>query len=475
MKKLFCMLIVAAVAPLLSGCPSNGSTAEPPAAFTATAGDGRVMLTWTASPGVEYWLFTATDPSLTAFNWTGLPNAHAYTSAATPFYACGLINGIQTYFATNGRINGGPGGPSSSTVSATPYNASNTWTPGSTPLTASFTTPTNPDLLGVGYTGLTTCGNNAAISSTGMFAAVGAGGAIFTSADDGKSWVNQYAPAGFATDLYAVTGYAANQNNPGNPALRWVAVGNGGASVYSLDGISWAVGNPFNSGSLANPGNQPLRSITHVAGTFFAVGDAGTILSSTDGITWSSHTATSGTTNRLNGVTHGGIYVAVGNNGTIVTSGDGGGWAVKAPATPITSNLRQVTSFVSIYGSIYVAVGDAGTIVTSKDGGATWTTQTLPGVPNLVGITVESRGVETTTATTTAPPVDPSLGFISLAQFVAIDSTGKTYTSVNGYDWTASAGTGTSCTPGTTCMNPLVSSGFGYVTVGNFGVYATAF
>jgi hypothetical protein len=338
-KKLFYIVIVAMVTLLLGGCLGNGSSAPPPSNFTATAGDGRVKVEWTPDSSVDYWLFTATDPSLTAFNWTGLPNTYAYSSAATPFYMCGLIDGSQYYFAANGRINGGPGGSSSPTISATPYNASTIpWTTGST-------TP-SPNLFGVGYTGLTTCGNNAAISAAGSFAAVGAGGAIFTSAD-GMSWVNQPAPSGFSTDLYAVTGYAANQNNPGNPALRWVAVGNGGASVYSLDGITWAVGNPVNSGSTANPGNHALRSIIQVAGTFFAVGDAGTILSSTDGITWSSHTSASVTSNNLNGVSHGGIYVAVGDSGTILISGDGGIVGCKIYVSPAGHKLNYI-----LYGSL---------------------------------------------------------------------------------------------------------------------------
>jgi photosystem II stability/assembly factor-like uncharacterized protein len=420
------------------------------------------MLTWTPIPNVNYWIFTATDPNLTAFNWTALPNAHAYVSATTPYYVCGLINGKQTYFAANGRVDGGPGGASSATVSATPYDASaNAWPSGTT-------TPTTPNLLGVGYTGLTTCGNNTALSATGAFATVGAGGAIFTSTDDGQTWNAATSP--ISSDLYAVTGYAANQNNPTNPALHWVAVGNGGAAVYSLDGTTWAVGRNYN---VANPA---LRSITQVAGTFFAAGDSGTILSSTDGITWTTHNSPSVSSSNLNGITHGGIYVAVGDGGTILASGDGNTWAVRT--SPTTQNLRQVTSFVSIYGTIYVAVGDAGTIVTSIDGGTTWIKQAAPtGSPDLVGVTVESRGVETTTAYTTAPTVDPKLGFISSAQFVAIDNTGHTYTSKNGYDWsTASATTtNTSCTTGTTCMNPLVSSGFGYVTVGNSGAYATSF
>lgn len=444
------------MAPLLSGCFENGSPTDPPTDLTATAGDGRVKLQWTANPSVEYWLFTATDPSLTAFHWLDLPNGHAYISAASPYYLCGLLDGTPYYFAANGRINGGPGGPGSSTISAIPYNASTvTWT-------ASIT-PSPTDLYGVGYTSLTICSNNA-MSASGSFAAVGGGGVIFTS-PDGQNWTLQIT---IGTTLYAVTGYAANQNNPINPGLRWVAVGDGGASVYSLDGINWAVGNPFNSNSQANPNNYALHSITHVAGTFFAVGDTGTILSSTDGITWTSHTATSGTTNNLRGVTHGSIYVAVGDSGTILTSSDGNTWKTPTSVPPSIStiNLRQVTSFVSSYGSIYVAVGDSGTIVTSKDNGATWTAQTITAT-NLVGVTVESQFVAN-------PTIDIQLGFISTAQFMAVDSVGNAYTSPNGYTWSA-----TPIITGISNLSnlgqPLISSGFGYVAAGNAGATAYAF
>ena len=309
----------------------------------------------------------------------------------------------------------------------------------------------------MGYTSLTTCSNNSA-SATGRFVAVGQGGAIFISNDDGKTWALPATPLpGFTTDLYAVAGYAANQNNPGNPAMRWVAVGAGGASVYSLDGYTWAVGNPFNFSSPANPSNYALRSLTRVAGTFFAVGDAGTILSSTDGITWTSHT--SGTPNNLNGVTHGSIYVAVGDSGTILTSVDGNTWAAK---TSVTSNsLRQVTS----YGSIIVAVGDSGTIVTSIDNGTNWVLTTLPGSPPTMGlISVVADSLYLANST-----IDPLLSFISTARFVAVDSGGNTYTSMNGRTWFSANSTNIS--------NPkaLVSSGFGYVAAGLAGATAYAF
>lgn len=441
MKKKFCILIAALASPLFSGCLSSGSSAEPPAAFASAAGDGRVVLTWTASPGVNYWLFTATDAGLTAFNWTSLPNARVFQSAASPFYMCGLLDGTQYWYAANGRIDGGPGGSSSPTVSAIPYKAGSAWIVNAPVVPAQ-------NLFGAGYASLTTCSNNAT-SAAGTFAAVGAGGAIFTSTD-GATWTSRSAPAGFLSDLYAVTGYAANQNNPGNPALRWVAVGAGGASVYSSDGVIWAVGRDYSAG------NPALHSLTQVAGTFFAVGDTGTILSGTDGITWTART--SGTTSNLNGVTHGGVYVAAGDAGTILTSADGATWTSHVSGT---ANLRQVSSI----GNTYVAVGDGGAVSTSTDGGSTWTAQTLTGAPNLVGIaanaqsaTLDSNGLAFTGAAVSVN-----------SRFVAVDSNGNAYTSTDGLAWSGAIATGAAS------LNALVSSGFGYVAAGNSGATVKSF
>jgi hypothetical protein len=470
-KKLLCMLIIAMVAPLLSGCPGNkGSTAEPPSKFTAIAGDGRVTLTWTPNPGVDYWLFTATDPSLSAFNWTGLANAHAYASVATPFYMCGLFIGTLSngtlspmpyYFAANGRSNGGAGGSSSPTITVTPYNASATWT--AIPTNG---VPSSTNLYGVGYTSLTTC-SNSATSATGSFAAVGASGAIFTS-NDGQNWTPPTTVPSGLPDLYAVTDYAANLNNPTTPALSWLAVGAGEASVYSTDGITWYDGLTY------NPTYPALHSLTHVAGTFLAVGDNGTILSgtvpttpsSTAGIAWTIYTSTSGTTKNLQGVTHGNIYVAVGDSGTIITSPNGSAWTAQTSVTPgIPSfTLRQVTS----NGNIIVAVGDSGTIVTSINGGSTWTAQALPGTPNLVGVAAETQLVANA-----LPDINLN-NAIPTSQFVAVDSTGNAYTSVDGITWsTTPISTGISNL--SNLGQPMVSSGFGYVAVGNAGATASAF
>jgi len=491
MKKSFWILIVAMAAPLLSGCPSSGSSAPPPVMLPAVAGDGRIKVEWLPVSGVDYWLFSSTDPSLTAFNWTSQAHAYVSADAPTPFYMCGLLDGVPYYFVTNGRTNGGPGGTSSQQITATPHNASANWTLNPMLIAQIVNNAiVYPDINGVGYASLTTCGNNSALSATGVFAAVGAGGAIFTS-NDGLSWSSQISPT--TTNLNAVTGYAASLNNPLAPALHLMAVGDAGTVAYYQDGSGWIIenSNPYASASLllANPPNpttpNTLRSVMQINGTFFAVGDAGTIISSADAINWTRHPSgvtTNATTQNLNGVTYGGgMYVAVGNNGTLLTSGDGDTWAVPTPAPVIPAgiNLQKVAAFVSSYGDIYVAVGDGGTIVTrtSNSGNSTynWTAQTLPGAPNLVGITVETLGVETNAAWGTVPAADTTLGFITTAQFVAVDAAGNAYTSINGYNWTTSANPTGAIPTGATGVNALTSSGFGYVVTGNSGVSATAF
>lgn len=452
--------------PLLSGCLDNGSTYAPPANFTATPGDGRVTLTWAQNYSIDYWVFSATDPSLTAFNWVDLNNAHAYTIVLSPLYLCDLLIGDQYYFAANGRTSGGPGGPSSPTVSAAPYDASTRWTVGSTGATT--------NLNGVGYTSLMTCFNNPMISGAGTFAAVGDGGAIYTSAD-GKSWVSQPAPPGFSSKLNAVTGYTAYLNFIPAPWMPiapqfWVAVGAGGSSVYSSDGINWQVGGSVSNALNGATTTQNLNAITQVNGIFVAVGDQGTIMFTNwavnGGLFWQKAITPSSTPN-LHGVAHGNIFVAVGDNGTILTSGDGLNWlAPGAPLTPTpvtTNNLRQVA--VST-GGIIVAVGDQGTIVTSTNSGANWTQEYLPQniTPNLVSVTVENLMFANALANTAL-----GLGVAPSTEFVALDSNGNAYNSVDGVNWSGPVITGI---PSPSAM---ISSGFGYVAAGLGGTTAYAF
>jgi hypothetical protein len=452
-KKTLTLLFVTLTTLLLNGCLDNGTPAAPPTNMKATAGEGRVQVEWTASSGVDYWLFTATDMALSVLNWTGLPNAHVYINASSPYYLCGLFNDTTYYFVTNGRNNGGPGGASSLQVNAMPYNASANWT--ITPAVSGV--PASINLNGVGYAGMTTCSNTAS-SSSGQFAAVGTGGTIYTSADNGQSWT---ARPPFTSDLNAIAGYATNQNNSSTPALLWVAVGAGGATTYSNDqGLTWKEGR-----AIPTIPNPTLNAIIQVAGTFFAVGDAANIYSTTDGTTWVSHTpATTVTTNNLRGIAHGTNYVAVGDGGTILTSADGNTWTAHALTPALTSNLKQVAAI----GNLIVAVGDGGTAVISKDAGATWVLQTLTGVPNLIGVTAELQ-------TKMNDVIDGWLGIIPTVQFVAVDSNGNAYATKSNATNTANLTWSAAIQTGASNVNALTSSGFGYIAVGNAGAVTTAF
>ncbi len=454
MKKLYCMFIVAMVLPLLGGCLDNGSTYAPPANFAATAGDGRVTLTWTQNYSIDYWVFTATDPSLTAFNWIDLPNAHTYPIVPMPLYLCNLYIGDQYYFAANGRTSGGPGGPSSPTIGATPYDASTRWTVNSPVSTA--------NLYGVGYTNLMSCWGNLTTNAAGTFAAVGAGGAIYTSSD-GISWVNQPAPAGFNSDLYAVTGFSAFANvmseYPVTWPMLWVAVGKGGSSLYSTDGINWQLGGSTSNAQPYFTTNQNLNAITQANGLFLAVGDQGTIMLTMNGHDW--YQESSQTTQNLRGVSHGIFYAAVGDNGTLLTSPDGSVWTPQTQVASMTSsNLRQVA--VST-GGLIVAVGDGGTILNSTNNGFNWNMQILSGKPNLISVTVENKVF----ANALGDPL--LLGLVPSTEFVAMDSAGNVYNSVDGASWTGPLATGFSN------PNVMFSSGFGYIAAGNSGTMAYAF
>jgi photosystem II stability/assembly factor-like uncharacterized protein len=104
------------------------------------------------------------------------------------------------------------------------------------------------------------------------------------------------------------------------------------------------------------------------SGAGFVVGDAGTIVKTTDaGMTWSP--LTSGTTNALHDVyffdaTQG---VAVGEQGLILRTTDGGGgW--QGVTSGVTDTLRSV-SFSGVNG---ISGGDSQTILYSTDAGASW-------------------------------------------------------------------------------------------------------
>ena len=409
MKKLLRFLASTAVVLLAAGCGSNaGSKADPPADFHVVAGDASAIVTWTAEPDVDYWIFFGAGTNITTENWA-TSGGRVITGAKSPLIVTGLANGVTYSFTINGRKDRGPGGSGAPTQVVTPMVAGANWAPAAPlgtarlnaiaggPMAPGFviatvgeggalytsvaagpmTARTNPsapaDLNAVWYgTGgiLFAAGANGTLlrsldgtnwtaltsgtaqtlyagasAVTATYVAVGAGGLILTSGD-GNSWSS--ATSG-SNDFYAVT----------NGNLRFVAVGAAGTTYFSTDGSNWGQGSTVTDKSLRGVayGLVPSADGTTTTTTFVVVGDAGTVLTSTDGQSWLVQPPF--TSANLRGITYGGRFVAVGDGGVIFTSPDGVAWTAAVSGTPnnLTSVARQLSG--------YTAVGDLGTNVST--------------------------------------------------------------------------------------------------------------
>jgi len=409
----------------------------------AVSGDGIAGVTWTSEADQVYLVFGSNNPALTTTNWLdvgigGFPLNNYGTKAQPPSLVCNAGNGLDYFFTVDARTGTAPGGVGSPDVTATPRSAGSKWAAG---------TGMGATINGTGYATITTCLPTGL--PTGIFVAVGLGGAIFTSSD-GSKWT-QRSPV--AADLYGVAAITGFPNNPTAPALIFVAVGAGAAVVTSTDGITWT------TSIVGNPALPTVRSVT-VSGTgFVAVGDAGRIQTSTDGVNWT--VRASGTTVNLHNVNCvSQICFAVGDDGQIDASSDGGAsWSPQTIAGGAYA-LRAVTNgnhdinetgngVVGVGGVVaintWVAVGDSGAVFVNS-GGGTWTQVPLAGAPNLTAI-----------------------GYTS--QFVAIDAAGNAYVSQTGTvgSWSATAATGVTDAVG------IATSGYGFVVVGTAGDSASSF
>ncbi|OIR03186.1 hypothetical protein GALL_147060 [mine drainage metagenome] len=410
MKRFFAFIMVALVTMSLAGCFGAGASSAPqPTNVAVAAKDSRVVVTWDSIPGVTYWVFTAAGTGVTPTNCSSMTVCGTTLYATSPqivsslpgiygtYGTVPLTNGVQYSFTVNGRINGGPGGPGSPAIEATPRLAGNTWNTG---INAGTT-----DLRGVAY-------------GAGWFVAAGVGGSSFYSLD-GNVWnaLNNPNP----TDFYSVAfngavflGVGANGNvmslSPGQSA--WTqqnsgtnntlyAVANGNALVVAA-GANGTIITTNNSGTSwitdSSPTGYSLYGVAYgvakgITGTYVAVGAAGTLLYSTDGVTWYLAANSPLPTIDLKGVTYGGldangygVFVAVGNSGTVLTSEDGITWTQQTSTTiPNTSNLNSVT--YTAYRR-FMAVGSDGNIYYSEyysnptgptgNGGTVWTQVTPP-------------------------------------------------------------------------------------------------
>jgi hypothetical protein len=411
-KKLALLLASLAFA-LLAGCggSNKGSPADPPADFHVQSGDGSVIVSWTAEPGVEYWIFFGVGPDITTTNWATRGGV-VLTNAQSPRIITGLQNGVTYSFTINGRKDKGPGGAGAPTQAVTPTVAGENWQPGlplgsqelngitagtlangfdvvvvgdagalySSVGAAPYTARTNPaagvNLNGAvfGFAGFLAVGDNGTIlhspnsvdwtqqtsgttarlnggvsSSTAQYVVVGSGGTVVTSGDAGSSWTTPGTPVPDQELLGATWG-----------AQRFVAVGTAGTILAGESGADWVqVGQSLTTATLRGAAYGAIfaSGATTATNIYVIVGDAGTVLTSSDSISWTLQPPF--TTRNLRAVTYGGRFVAVGEDGVIFTSPEGVTWTERASGT--TADLNGVARQISGY----TAVGEAGTNVST--------------------------------------------------------------------------------------------------------------
>jgi hypothetical protein len=401
----FLVLVAAVLASLLTaGCGSSGSSAAAPAGVVVVPGDGRVTVTWAMDSSVDYWLFYAMAPSISTTNWTTIPGSAVVMGATSPQVVTGLTNGAVYSFTLNGRISGGPGGSGTPSVSAIPRLAGTATATLPAPWTAGAALGAD-DLRGV------TWGT--------VFVAVGAGGAMYSSAD-GITWTALN--SGVVSKLNAVA-YRSG---------TYLAAGDNGTMLYSTDAINWA------QQTMSSANN--LNAVAASSALFVAVGANGTIVSSPDGITWTA-AANSGTTNDLYQVIFSptGLWVAVGANGTLLTSTDASTWTAVNSGTALDLKGIAYGTSTATNAGLYVGVGANGTIITS---------------PDAVNWTAESGSI--------APGALSAISYGT--QYIAVGAGGSIFTSTDGTSWAAQPSTVS------TDLNAIVHGPNVYSVVGAAGV-----
>lgn len=387
MNRIFTWTATGAATLFLASCVGGafelGDSAAPPANVRAVAGDGSVTLTWDSTPGAEYWVFAAPGNDVTTENWDHLGGL-AQPHVTSPYVVANLTNGKTYAFTVNARTQGGPGGPGSPVVVATPRPAGASWTVESA--------------LGGGRL------NGAAFGQ--VFVAVGDQGALYTSPDfsatNPAQWTAVSQPAGQRNLQAALYGCDISYQ------CNYLVVGAQGTILRSTDAYASSWTQP------ASPsGNDLLALASNGLGAYMAVGRGGTILVSTDGQTWTARS--SGTAQDLLAVTYGdGRWIAVGRAGTVLSSQDTLTWTALASGS--SEDLHGITAVSSVDDQaipvvMFVAVGDHGQLLRSTDAGAHWTQgQLANGALDLKAISFGS-------------------------QFVVVGSQGAIYTSDDGKTW----------------------------------------
>lgn len=334
-------------------------------------GNGSVTITWTADPNVQYWLVYAAGDSI-ATDEGSLPTNHWWAMNVTsPYVVTGLSNGSVYSFAMNGRIDGGAGGASSASVSATPRPSGNYWAAGAAMA---------QDMRGIAY--------GTASDSTADYVAVGNAGAIYKGID-GINWT-------------AVPGQSANFTAAAYAFGTFVALDDAGTFYRSTDVATWVAG--------TNAGGR-MNAVAANGALAVAVGNGGRLYKSSDAITW-----TAATSSQVVGMqdlysvaySNTGLWIAVGSAGAVYTSIDGDTWVDRSVGG---NTLRAVAVLQNGTLFSYVAVGLGGAGWISKDG-STWTS-------------MDGRGLAGDLYALDA----------SYDRFVAVGAAGAVYASTDGSAW----------------------------------------
>ncbi len=420
MKRAFLLLTATSLTLLLSGCLGGafelGSSAPAPTDVRVIAGDGSVTVTWTAAPKTEYWVFAAPGQNVTPENWLNI-GGFSFPKATSPLVIHNLTNGKPYSFTINARIDGGPGGPGSPSITATPRLAGGNWTL----------------LPALGNTTLNGVAAQSDANGNTRFVAVGNAGTIYTS-----NYFNAHTPLSWT----AVTPTLPTPTPDFSTVVYggvFLAAGSNGTVLRSTDAQTWTL---QTTGTTRNI----LAITTNGAGGYVAVGQGGLILTSLDGINW--NTQTSGTTQNLYAATYGdGLWIVVGQGGLLLTSTNGVTWT-PAPALThrdlngIAYGLITDATTGSTSGA-FIAVGAAGTQLISTDQGASWRLGNI-GNNNLKAI-------------------------LFGRQFIAAGNNGSLYTSTDGTQWTLqSSGTSND-------LNALSAGISGLAAVGAAGTTLSAF
>ena len=402
----------------------NGGPAAAPTDFKVTPGNGQVTLTWTAQPGVDYWVMYA--PTATPIDIKNPPSNHAWLTdrVTSPYVLNGLANGVTYSFAMNARTGGGKGGEQTASQSVVPRYAGSTWVAGSGLGTNSMRGIT----LGV-----------SSADSLSYFVAVGDGGKIYKNAESVSQGLNGYSwsvvtPANTIDVNFKAATYTLS---------KYLAVGSGGTGnnvYYSTDLTTWTPASTTIS--------TGLNALVSNGATVVAVGNGGQAYYSTDGSTWTAATMPSSFMSNLYGVAYSsytGMWIAVGAGGALLTSLDAKTWTSASSGVAVDLN-----SVIATTGNVIVAAGNSGTVITNNNTmttsvNGTWTAQTLGYSPTLYAVSTNS------------------------VQFLTVGAGGVAFTSIDGVTWAPVSSTQTS-----NDLLAIYGSASKYLVVGTAGANSSS-